>query len=172
MLNALEPFIGTIPQWITAAGVVSFLGLLVRWRLGERKLAIEATSVNVRAREVEGVERADLRDHYAEELSSLRSQIIDMGKHHLEREREIDDRWRKVLSESEARHAECVRQREDLARRVIRVEGRLLGTIRQFIHFQHRVAEAVAKGGDAVEVLASLQPFIEDNSLVDDAGSS
>jgi hypothetical protein len=149
--------LGTIPQWITAGGVLGFAGLLIRWRLGERKLSIEADQVEVKAEELAGNERADIRDAYAE----LQRQIVSMGQHHLDREREIDERWRRVLAESEERHADCVKQRNDLALRVLEVEKRLHGTIQQFIHFQRRVAEAVARGGNAIEVLASLQPFTE-----------
>lgn len=139
--------LGTIPQWLTALGIGTFLVALLRR--------------DVQVRGLKNADVADLRDHYAEELQSLRAQILAMGQRHLVREQEIDDRWRKVLQESEDRHDECVRQRNELSERVMEVEQRLLGTVRQFIHFQRRVAEAVAQGANAVEVLASLQPFTE-----------
>jgi hypothetical protein len=143
---------GTTAQWVTsisATGVfVTLLGLLIRGVLGWGRLSNEADN--------------SLAGHTAKELQSLRDQINSMGKHQLEREREIDDRWRKTLAESEARHDECVKQRETLGRKVIELEAKLIGTIRQFIHFQQRIAEAIAKGADTRGLLASLQPYLEE----------
>lgn len=143
---------GTTAQWVTsisATGVlVTLLGILMRGWLGWGKLSIEADN--------------SLAGHTAKELQSLRDQINAMGKHQLEREREIDDRWRKTLAESEERHDECVKQREELGQKVLKLEQRLLGTIRQFIHFQQRIAEAIANGSDTRGLLASLQPFLEE----------
>lgn len=143
---------GTTAQWVTsisATGVlVTLLGILVRGWLGGRKLTIEADN--------------SLAGHTAKELQSLRDQINTMGKHQLEREREIDERWRKTLAESEDRHDECVKQREALAHKVLQLETKLIGTIRQFVHFQQRIAEAIAKGSDTRGLLTSLQPFLEE----------
>jgi hypothetical protein len=104
-----------------------------------------------------------LRDHYGKELQSLRTQINEMGKHQLEREREIDERWRKSLEESEKRHDECVKQRDELGRKVMTLEEKLIGTIRQFVHFQQRIAHAIANGGEGRDLQAALQPFLEDH---------
>jgi len=87
-----QELIGTIPGWITAVGMI---GLLLRYLLGNRKMSLDA--------------EGNLRTHMGGELQSLRNQIIAMGEHHLSREREIDDRWRKLLHESEERHDECVK---------------------------------------------------------------
>lgn len=146
----MPDLLGTVPQWITAGGIIGFLGLIVKWRLGERSLS--------------NAEQADIRDHYADELASLRKQIIDMGEHHLGRERELDDRWRKLLTDSEDRHSECVRQREELAARVREIEDRQIGTIRQFITFQRRIVEAMPeelKTPALVSMVESLGPFTD-----------
>lgn len=124
---------GTIPQWLTAIGLTGVLAAY--WRR------------DVQIRGLQNADKADQRDHYAEELSSLRKQIIDMGQHHLTREREIDDRWRKLLKESEERHEECVRQREELRQQVIEIDDRLKGTIRQFLQFQESVANVITPSG-------------------------
>jgi hypothetical protein len=44
--------LGTIPGWITSAGVIAILGIVVRWQLGLRKLSIAAQQVDVNAAEV------------------------------------------------------------------------------------------------------------------------
>jgi hypothetical protein len=41
--------LGTIPGWITSAGVIAILGIVVRWQLGLRKLSIAAQQVDVNA---------------------------------------------------------------------------------------------------------------------------
>jgi hypothetical protein len=153
--------LGTIPGWITAVTTVAgFVWAFLRFGLGWRKISVEAHQVDVNATNA-------LNTHTAKELQSLRDQITAMGKHQLEREREIDDRWRKALGESEERHDECVKQREELGRKVIALEQKLIGTIRQFIHFQQRIAEAIAKGSDTRGLLASLQPFLEEEMKIE-----
>lgn len=168
----MAPDFGNFPQQVTAlsaAGLfISVAGLLTKLLLGKGQLNIAAQKVAVEAKQVANAQEADVRDSYAE----LQRQITEMGQHHLSREREIDERWRQVVAdnderwrqivlESENRHAECVRQRDELSQRVLTVENRLMGTIRQFVHFQQRVAEALARGENAVDVLASLQPFTD-----------
>lgn len=152
--------IPAVPEQLVAGGVLGslgvLLGLLVKLQLGGKKLEVADT--------------ADLRDHYAEELTSLRRQIIDMGEHHLGREREIDDRWRRLLAESEERHAECVRQRDALSARVGAIEERFIGTVRQFLHFQQRIVEAIPadmKTPEIIHAVESLQPFTEDISEIE-----
>jgi hypothetical protein len=67
--------LGTIPQWITAGGVMGFFGMLIRWHLGQRKLSIEARKVEVTAAEIANRDKADERDHFSEEMSALRENV-------------------------------------------------------------------------------------------------
>ena len=156
---------GTTAQWVAAiasSGVLAtVLGVLVRAYLGKGRLSIDAEQVNVTA---EGA----LRDHYGKELQSLRNQINEMGKHQLEREREIDDRWRQTLDDSEKRHDECIRQRDALGEKVMVLEQKLIGTIRQFVHFQQRIAHAIANSDSTANLEAALQPFLETPDMLED----
>lgn len=67
--------IGTIPQWLTFGGVATILGIVLRYRLGLRKLAVEADQVKVNARQVDNADAADVRDHFAEEIQNLRAEL-------------------------------------------------------------------------------------------------
>jgi flagellar motility protein MotE (MotC chaperone) len=66
---------GTIPQWITAGGMVSFLGILAKWHLGQKKIAVDALQVRVEAKRVENADAADVRDHLADEVKELRAEL-------------------------------------------------------------------------------------------------
>lgn len=161
-LNIPQAVLGSIPQWITAGGMVGVGGMFLRFILGRKRLT--------------NADTADLRDHYAEELTSLRKQIIDIGQHHLEREREIDDRWRRLLAESEDRHSECVRQREalglkvqDMETRQSELHQRQLGMVRQFLHFQQRIVEVLPeqfKTQAIIQAVEDLTPFTEEMSAL------
>jgi hypothetical protein len=70
-----QEILGTIPGWITSAGVLGILGLVIRWQLGLKKLAIEAQQVSVNAKKVDNEDRADARDHIAEEMVALRNNV-------------------------------------------------------------------------------------------------
>lgn len=139
------PFTGTLAQWITSAGIIALIGILLRNQQINRKMTHD--------------ESGNLRTHTGVELGSLREQIIKMGEHHLEREREIDDRWRLLLKESEDRHAECQRQREELGAKVSALGEELTGTKRQFIHFQQRFIDLAPV--EMREALRGITPFAE-----------
>lgn len=146
----LAAFLGTLPGWITSVSVVGMLGIMVRGYLGKGRLAIDAKQVNVTA-------EGKLREHYANELGSLREQIIKMGQHHLDREREIDERWRKLLQESEQRHEECVAQREQLAKEVREVKERQLAQVRQFTAYQRSIIDLLPESMKTPQLMAALE---------------
>lgn len=147
--------IGTVPQWLLVIAV-STIGLWVKWKLGADKLAIDAKTVEVNA-------EGNLRDHYGSELQSLRKQIVEMGQHHLDRERELDERWRKLLAESERRHDECVAQREALAKKVGIVEQRQLSQVRKFITYQQTLIRVMPSEMRTPEILAAIDAMKWEN---------
>jgi len=140
---------GSLPQWLLFVAVSTF-GMWLKWKLGADKLAIDAKTVEVNA-------EGELKGHYSKELQSLRDQVIKMGQHHLDREREIDDRWRKLLAESEARHDECVAQREALADKVKIIEQRQLSQVRQFLTYQQSVIRVLPDNMKSPEMMAALE---------------
>lgn len=149
-------FLGTLPQWLMF-GVLSVIGLYVRWNLGAGKLKIDAKSVEVTADQVAANAEDALRNHYSGELKSLREQVMNMGRHHLDRETQIDDRWRKLLTESEERHDECVRQREELSKKVRIVEERQLAQVKQFLAYQRSIVNVLPDAMKTPQMMAALE---------------
>lgn len=117
----MNDLIGTIPQWISAAGIVSFLGLFVKWQLGIRKLSVDAQEVNVSAQTARNADTADIRDHYAQELARLT----------------------KAINEITADHEQCKRERDQYRREVQELDRKLTGVVRQFVAFQLETAKAI-----------------------------
>jgi hypothetical protein len=74
-VNIPSQILGTIPGWITSVGVVTILGIIVRWQLGLKKLNVAAQQVDVNAAEVRNRDTADERDHIAEEMKALRENV-------------------------------------------------------------------------------------------------
>jgi hypothetical protein len=85
--------LGTIPQWITAASITAFLGVIGRWHLGKVKLSIAAREVEVSAIKVTNADEADKRDHFADEMTALRGEVT-----HLRNElHECEDQCRREI---------------------------------------------------------------------------
>lgn len=68
-----QELLGTIPGWITSAGVIALLGIVLRYRLGSRRLSIEGQKQH-------DADAADRRDHIAEEMAALRTNISLLRK--------------------------------------------------------------------------------------------
>lgn len=77
----------------------TLVGVFLRYRLGLKKLA----SGDV----------ADIRDHYAQEVSALRTQVLT----HEEHSNRMEKHWRDMLERSDRRHEEC-----EIARLAMRSE--------------------------------------------------
>lgn len=88
----MHELVGTIPQWLTALGIGSFLIALIRR--------------DVQVRGLKNTDTADIRDHYAQEVAALREQLFSMEQH-----------YRQMLQQSDRRHEEC-----ELARTAMRAE--------------------------------------------------
>jgi hypothetical protein len=88
----VHELLGTIPQWLTALGIGSFLIALLRR--------------DVQVRGLRNTDQADIRDHYAQEVAALRDQLLTMEQH-----------YRNMLEQSDKRHDEC-----EVARSQMRAE--------------------------------------------------
>jgi hypothetical protein len=66
-------FLGTLPGWITAAGVAAILGVVLRYRLGVGRL-------NLEGRKQDDANEKDIRDHYSEELGRVVQRQIECEK--------------------------------------------------------------------------------------------
>lgn len=84
--------LGTIPGWITSAGVITILGIVLRYRLGWKKLSIEEQATA-------NADRADARDHISEEMVSLRENIASLRKELRSCEAECADKIKALQEE-------------------------------------------------------------------------
>lgn len=100
---------GTVPQWLTGGGVFALVGLW--WR---RDIAL---------RKISSSEAGDLRDHYAEELGSVRLERVSDREEALKVERHL----REMIQLSDRRHEECenarVEDRKERARMQEDIDG-------------------------------------------------
>lgn len=71
-------WLGTPFQGISAAALVTLVGYVLFHFRGMRKLSIEARQVDVNAQQVSGQERADIRDHYAQEVNRYYQQVVGL----------------------------------------------------------------------------------------------
>lgn len=116
-------YLGTLPQQISALSLVALLGLVLRYRLGWRRLSIEG-------QKQQDTDEADIRDHYAQEVAALRQKLADMHLQFRADLLELETRYRKMLNDSEDRHEQCMADRDILRERVNQLEDELRGLIR------------------------------------------
>jgi hypothetical protein len=141
---------GTLPQWVTAIsslGISGFLGTLTVawWRRGvnlkqiakEEAVALKelAKTEALRLKELSNEDEADLRDHWFEEvkrcvaeISTLRERANIQDQQYLTLQKESDLRHR----ESVKNHEQCLKERDELRKKVNRQELELEGLKLQF----------------------------------------
>jgi hypothetical protein len=137
---ALPPWAGSLPNWITASGVVALLTVYVKRELGLRRLDIQADRVQIEAKKVRNADEADIRDHYADEVQQLRDAIERQSKRHndaltAQEERHNtamiaqEERFNRILAATEERQVRCEQERERLADRVTKLQQELTGVM-------------------------------------------
>jgi len=155
---------GTLPGWITSAGVLSILGIIVRWHLGQRKLQIEAQQVEVNALGVRNTDEADIRDHYAEEVKQLREQLNGQGERHRNQILAIEQRHREQMDAAERRHDDCVKIREELRDQVSALKDLVAGLRRVIVQASASQAISIAgtKPGEVPEDILAAALRVEE----------
>lgn len=101
MGSRVPAIFGTVSSWISAGGIVSILALLVWAQLGNRKIGVDE-------RKAMNADKADVRDHYAEEVTTLRVRFDEASERHTA-----------VVTELEARHANSILEIEGKYRRLL-----------------------------------------------------
>lgn len=99
--HRVPAILGTVSSWISAGGIMGILALLVWLQLGNRKIGVdERVAMNA--------DKADVRDHYAEEVTTLRARFDEASERHSS-----------VVTELEARHTNSVLEIEGKYRRLL-----------------------------------------------------
>lgn len=92
--------IGTIPQWLTALFSAGVLGALLKFGLKWRGQTLDSDE--------------KIRDHYAKEVARLTSKLDEQTRGFREDIRSLEDHYRKQLADSDQRHEECQKDRDEL----------------------------------------------------------
>jgi hypothetical protein len=108
--------LGTIPSWITSAGILTMLGLLLRWQIQNRQIGAGDT--------------ANIRDHYAKEVASLRASLHSQANQFRQDLDAMDKRYRDIIAASEERHEECQADRDKLRQEVGILRDEINGLVR------------------------------------------
>jgi hypothetical protein len=128
-------FIGTIPGWITSAGVLTMLGLLFRWQVQNRQIG-QGDTLNI-------------RDHYAKEVASLRARLDTQAGQFRQDLDAMDKRYREIIGQSEKRHEECLNDRDKLRQEVGILRDEINGLVR--VITQASIDRVVMLGEDVPE---------------------
>lgn len=127
MFGIPHDVLGTIPGWITSAGVLALLTLMSKHYLAARKLQQEGSAIGQAQSDARD---ADIRDHYADEVRQLRDKLDKQNDQFRADLNELESRYRRALDESEKRHQQCMDDRDILRQRVTLLEDELRGLIR------------------------------------------
>ena len=147
-LENLPSWAGTLPNWITAGGILTFLGLLLKYRLGTGELGIKARQVLVEGERVDDEAEDRLRKHFSEELTRL-AQIATKAVEDLEAAKE--------------RQRECEKREEALRLRVRKLEDKLTGVVRSLsVEGSLRVLDLTEEPSDDIikAAISSLEHII------------
>ncbi len=150
----LPDIMGTIPGWIGTGGIMGLLALAIFYLLNSRKIGVDEKRVGIERETQQDKDKADIRDHYAAEVASLRDRIDKQAERHGVNVAAIEarykkmlddaeDRYRKSIEEVEAhyrralvdadkRHDDCVKDRDALREEVAGLKSEIDGLRRQF----------------------------------------
>lgn len=142
-------WLGTPFQGLQAAALISLLGYLLLHQRGMAKLAIEAEQVNVNANQVSGQERADIRDHYAQEVDRYFKQVVGLR-----------DEVEKCKKDCDAREEACERKIADINKSNDALRKEVWGEKQQRVAEQISLINVILKTVDAPE-LKTLMKTLE-----------
>lgn len=132
---------GTVAGWVTAGGVTTIAAILAYVYIWRGRIAVDAKRV---ANENE----ADIRDHYADEVRQLRQQLERQSTRHGRVLRVAEGRARQAALDAEARHEQCVRDRDELRDKVWALKDQVSGLVRLLL--QNSAAGTLILSADQV----------------------
>jgi chromosome segregation ATPase len=84
-----------------------------------------------RMRGLRNADMADIRDHYAEELTALRAKLNSQEDHF----RSMEKHWREMLNASDKRHEECETARQELRLELNTLHDEIRGLREQLLRY-------------------------------------
>lgn len=153
-LIAGQSFLGTLPQWIAAAASAGIFGALLKFGLGWRSQTLN--------------EDENLRKHYAEELQRLTKKLDEKSGDFSAKMQVMEDHYRKLLDDSDRRHDECQKDRDNLRREMNDMHDEIAGLKRQIARYSADRVVLLGEDNYAPEAKRSAQRV---RKIVDDEES-
>lgn len=104
----LWSLIEAVRPWISATALVGLFGLGVKLFLDNRKMSLDTDGA--------------LRDHYANEVASLRRQLIDVTNLSDQRIANAQKLYDEAMAAAKRRHDDCERTCDELRQKVVGLE--------------------------------------------------
>lgn len=145
---SLPPWIGTLPQLVSAGGIIGILGLLLNIYRARGDLNIRERQVDVEAEKIEADIEAKVRDHLATELKRLGDEVEKAKQRQLaceDREEKLRRRVHKLEDEVTGLHRVIAFNSSTL---ILGSDGRPSEAVREAAI---RVLETLAKGETPID---------------------
>lgn len=101
-------FFEDVRPWVSTGALVALFGLCVKLYLDNKRMRLDTDS--------------GLRDHYAQEVASLRKQLIDVTKLSDQRIASAQKLYDEAMAASKRREDDCERRCDELRERVVGLE--------------------------------------------------
>lgn len=132
----LPPWLGSVPAWITASSIATYLGLWIKRELGLKRLDVAAEEVRIQAKKLANEDDEILMGHWEREVGALRDKLngqeqrfqdamAAQDKRHNDALLAIEGRHSRIMAANEERQARCEQERERLADRVRGLEDHM-----------------------------------------------
>jgi hypothetical protein len=110
-MSAIGSVIEAARPWISTGALVGLFGLCVKLFLDNKKMELDT--------------EGGIRDHYAKELASLRSQILEATKLGDARLANAEKRYAEAIRAADSRHRNCEQECDRLREKVIGLERQI-----------------------------------------------
>lgn len=114
----LGGIIEQVRPWVSTGALVGLLGLCVKLYLDNRRITLNRDKITLDGED-------GIRDHYANEVASLRRQIIDTQKLSDERMANAEKRYAEAISAADSRHRNCEQECDRLRVKVVGLERQI-----------------------------------------------
>ena len=115
---ALGDILEAVRPWVGTGALVGLLGLCVKLYLDNRRITLDREKITLEGED-------GIRDHYANEVASLRRQIIDTQKLSDERMANAEKRYAEAISAADSRHRNCEQECDRLREKVLGLERQI-----------------------------------------------
>lgn len=114
-MSALVEGLASLGPWVTGGGLVAATGVAAKLWVDLKRLEMESRNNAYAA--VQTAENS-IRDHYAQEVASLRGQLLAMAQTNASSLALAEQRYREAIAAADERHSRCEQECEALREQV------------------------------------------------------